>query len=199
MGTQPIELADVHHGPPPSRKRLLAPLRYLAIRHPEKTYYDFVVPAAWTVVAIAGYWMLDPRPSLFGDAGLLKLVRDLLIMAVPFMIGALAAVAMGAPGPHLDQRLVGSQLILDGEILSSRQFVCYLLGYLCFLGIVVLIGAVIAAVAHDAVLSFTAARPDLRLAMRVVGTSVLFACLSALTITVLWGLYFLTVVVNRKS
>src|SRR5262245_3190362 len=117
MGTHQVELAEVHHGPPPSRKRLLAPLRYLAIHHPEKTYYDFILPGIWSGITVAVYWLLDPKPQLFGDAGLLKLVRDLLIMAVPFMVGALAAVSMGAPGPHLDKRLAGSQLVLDGEIL----------------------------------------------------------------------------------
>jgi hypothetical protein len=44
-------------------------------------------------------------------------------MAVPFMIGALASVAMGSPGLHLDKRPVGSDLLLDGEILTLRQFV----------------------------------------------------------------------------
>ncbi len=65
-------------------------------------------------------------------AGVLKFARDLLIMAVPFMIGALASVAMGSPGTHMDRRPVGAELVLDGEVLSLRQFVCYLLGYLSF-------------------------------------------------------------------
>jgi len=199
MGTHPIELTEVHQGPPPSRKRLLAPLRYLAIRHPEKTYYDFVVPSVWALIAFVGYWLMEPKPLLFGEAGLLKLVRDLLIMAVPFMVGALAAVSMGSPGSHLDRRLVGSQLYLDGEILTARQFVCYLLGYLCFVGLLVLIASVVATLGRDAVLDWTSGLVMVRLGVRVVGTALLFASLAALTVTVLWGLYFLTVVVNRKS
>lgn len=199
MGTQEVELIDVHHGRPPSRKRLLAPLRYLEIRHPEKTHYDFIMPLIWAGLMMIGYWIMDPKPALFGETGLLKLVRDLLIMAVPFMVGALAAVSMGAPGPHLDRRLLGSEIRLDGEVLTSRQFVCYLLGYLCFLGIVVLIAAVLAAVLRDAVLQWTACSLYLRLGIRVAGTAVLFIGLAALTVTVLWSLYFLSVVVNRKT
>lgn len=198
MGAREIELRDVHSGPPPSRKRLLAPLRYLVIYHPEKTHYDFIVPGIWAVVMMLGYWAMEPKPPLFGDAGLLKLVRDLLIMAVPFMVGALAAVAMGAPGQHLDRRLVGAEIRLDGEVLSTRQFVCYLLGYLCFLGVCVLIAAVVATVVRDAVVYWTMWHPHVRLAIRLAGTGVLFAGLSALTVTVLWSLYFLTVVVNWK-
>ncbi len=198
MGTHQVELSDVHSGPPPSRKRLLAPLRYLVIHHPEKTYYDFALPAVWAGLIFIGYWSIEPKLALFGEAGLLKLVRDLLIMAVPFMVGALAAVAMGSPGGRLDLRLAGSEIRLDGEVLSARQFVCYLLGYLCFLGIAVLIGAVVATVAHDAVLQWTADNPHIRLGVRLAGTAILFVGLSSLTVTVLWSLYFLTVVVNRK-
>jgi hypothetical protein len=161
-------------------------LRYLAIYHPEKTYYDFVVPALWAALMLGGYWVMNPKPALFGETGLLRLVRDLLIMAVPFMVGALAAVAVGAPGGHLDRRMVGSEIRLDGEVLSARQFVCYLLGYLCFLGIAVLIAAVIATVGHDAVLGLTAGDPSVRLGVRLAGTAVLFAGLSSLTVTVLW-------------
>src|SRR5260370_24016625 len=44
MGTQQVKLLDVAHPRHVSRLRLLAPLRYLAIRHPEKTRYDVLVP-----------------------------------------------------------------------------------------------------------------------------------------------------------
>jgi len=173
-------------------------MRYLAIYHPHKAYYDFVVPAIWSALLFVGYWAMEPKPALFGETGLLKLVRDLLIMAVPFMVGALAAVAMGSPGDHLDRRMAGSEIRLDGEILTARQFVCYLLGYLCFVGIGVLIAAVLATVGRDAVLQWTVGNPEVRLGVRMAGTAVLFIGLSSLTATVLWSLYFLTVVVNRR-
>jgi hypothetical protein len=198
MGTHQVELRDVHSGPPPSRKRLLAPLRYLAIKHPEKTAYDVIVPAAWAAFLFVGYVIVEPKPPLFGDAGLIKLVRDLLIMAVPFLVGALAAVAMGSPGPHLDRRLLGAPLYLDGEALTLRQFVCHLLGYLCFLGLMVLIATVGATILHDAVVAWTKASPNVQLGVRFLGAFGLCAALSVLTVTVLWGLYFLTTVVNKK-
>lgn len=200
MGTREVGLSDVHSGPPPSRKRLLAPLRYLAIKHPEKTWYDFLVPGLWALVMITGYWLVEPKPALFSDAGLIKLVRDLLIMAVPFMVGALAAVAMGAPGgEHMDRRLIGAPLYLDGESLTLRQFVCYLLGYLCFISLALLIASVAATLFRDAVMEWTCLRPSARLLVRAAGTAVLFAGLSTLTVTVLWSLYFLTAVINRRQ
>ena len=119
-------------------------------------------------------------------------------MAVPFMIGALAAVSMGSPGAHLDKRPVGADLLLDGEILTMRQFVCYLLGYLSFLSLVVLFLSIGAALLHDQVVSWLAAHPHFLMPVRTAGVATLAFLLSSLTITVLWSLYFLTDVVNRK-
>jgi hypothetical protein len=191
-------LADVRHGKRRARLRLLAPVRYLAIRHPEKNLYDFVSPALIAVALWTAYYLISPKPPIFGDNGILRFTRDLLIMAVPFMIGALATVAMGSPGQHLDKRPVGAELYLDGEALTLRQFVCYLLGYLSFLGVVTLLASVAATLVHDAVVKVVGVHM-LRSFVLNVGTAVLFALLSSLLVTVLWSLYFLADVVNSKS
>ena len=198
MATRGVELRDVTERHV-TRLRLLAPLRYLAIHHPEKTTYDLIAPAGAAVVSCIVYFSINPHPAIFGDAGVLKYTRDLLIMAVPFMIGALASVAMGSPGVHLDKRPVGSDLLLDGEILTLRQFVCYLLGYLSFVSLVVLLLGIGAALVHDNVANWLAFHPTLIVPIRVVGVATLSFLLSSLTITVLWSLYFLTDVVNRKA
>ena len=164
MGADNVGLRDVRHGTRQSRARLVAPLRYLSIYHPEKSRYDFIAPG---VAALAGwvvYMLIKPRLPIFGDAGLLHFVRDLLVMAVPFMIGALAAVAMGA-GPNLDRRLIGTELYLDGRMLTLREFVCYLLGYLSFIGLVTLGLSVLATLLHDTVMAWTAGLPALKYAI----------------------------------
>jgi|SRR5450830_1929571 hypothetical protein len=193
MGTQQVKpLVDITHGAHGSRLRLLVPLRYLAIRHPEKTKYDIWIP---TVIAAASwglYCLIEPKPSLFGEAGLLRFARDLLIMGVPFMIGALAAVSMGAPGPHLDRRPVGVDLRLDNDVLTLRQFLCYLLGYLSFLGLVTLVAVVAASLLQDAVSLWTVNLPTMRLFVYATGTLALAMLLSFLSVTVFWSLYFLT-------
>jgi hypothetical protein len=99
MGTQQIKLRDIDYIGHVSRLRLLAPLRYLTIRHPEKHKYDVLIPTIAGLVAWGAYTLIHPKPPLFGEAGLLRFARDLLIMAVPFMVGALAAVSMGAGAP----------------------------------------------------------------------------------------------------
>jgi hypothetical protein len=199
MGTRRVGLRDVSHGLRPARPRLTAPLRYLAITGPEKIAYDFWIPAAVGLCAWGAYMLIEPKPAIFGASGLLRFTRDLLVMAVPFMVGALAAVAMGAPGPHLDRRPVGTELHLDGESLTLRQFVCYLLGYLSFLGFITLIMVGGAEMLHSAVLHWTEKAIYLRTWIRGVGMFFLVYLLSMLLVTVLWSLYFLTDVVNRTE
>ena len=191
-------LTDVTHGKRRARLRLLAPVRYLAIHHPEKNLYDFVAPILMAVGFWLVFYVVYPRFAIFGDMGVLRFTRDLLIMAVPFMVGALATVSMGSPGTYLDRRPVGAELYLDGEVLTLRQFVCYLLGYMSFLGIVTLIACVAATLLHDAFLKMVG-HGLMHAFVLNAGAAALFLLLSALLVTVLWSLYFLTEVVNARS
>lgn len=201
MATRPTlkPLRDVTADRSGSRLRLLVPLRYLSITHPEKTRYDLWLPLIVAGIGWVVLVLIQPRPPIFGQEGLLRFARDLLIMAVPFMVGALAAVSMGAPGPHLDRRPIGVELRLDNDVLTLRQFLCYLLGYLSFLGLVSLVAVVSASLLHDAVLSWTAGHSVIRLVVYGVGTLILANLLSFLSITVFWSLYFLTDITNRTN
>jgi hypothetical protein len=198
VATRDVRLLDVTERRV-SRLRLLAPLRYLAIHHPEKTTYDLIAPLGVTAASCIIYFALLPHPPIFGEGGILRFTRDLLIMAVPFMVGALAAVAMGSPGAHLDRRPMGAELLLEGEVLTLRQFVCYLLGYLSFLSLVVLILSIAAAVVRDNVVQWLLVHPTFVEPVRFGGVLILAFLLSSLTVTVLWSLYFLTDIVNRKG
>lgn len=199
METTPLAIADIRYGPRASRLRLLSPLRYLAIRHPEKTRYDIALPLVVGLIAWLAYVLLDPRPAIFGDAGLLKIARDILMMVVPFLIGGLAGVAMGAPGPHFDLRPRGAPLYLDGKVLTLRQFMCYLLGYLSFLSFISLLGTVVAQVLHPPIASLLANHPLIASIIMLIGAFALSVGASALIVTVLWALYFLTDIVNREA
>ena len=110
------------------------------------------------------------------------------------------AISVGrlSPGTYLDRRPAGAELYLDGEALTLRQFVCYLLGYMSFLGIVTLVASVAAPLVHDAILKAIGSGHLYAFVLNS-GTAILFLLLSALLVTVLWSLYFLTEVVNAKS
>lgn len=189
-------LRDVSYGLRPSGLRLLAPLRYLAIKNAEKSRYDFLYPCLIGFAVWGCYWVLTPDVPIFGDGGLLRFGRDLLIMTVPFLFGALAVVATGLPGKHFDERLKGVNLVLDGKSLTLRQFVAYLLGYLSFLGLVTLGSIVVAGLVHNDVVRWIGTNAHAKLAVEMIGSLVLSMLLSALTVTVFWSLYFLTDVVN---
>lgn len=190
-------LSDVSYGVRPSRLRLLAPLRYLTIKNAEKSRYDIAYPVAFGVLTWGCYWLFTPDVQLFGDGGLLRFGRDLLIMAVPFLFGALAVVATGLPGDHFDERLKGVNLILDGRPLTLRRFVAYLLGYLSFLSMFTLVVIVLAGLVHTDVARWASAMPYVKFGIELAGTLFLSLLISALSITVLWSLYFLTDVVNN--
>jgi hypothetical protein len=197
MGIRGVELRDATERRV-TRLRLLAPLRYLVIFHPEKVFYDFKLPAILTVILSIVYFAIYPRVAIFGEVGLLKYVRDLLIMGVPFMIGALATVSMASPSVQLDRRPAGSDLLLGGQVLTLRQFVCYLLGYLSFLGLTTLILAVAASLLNEPMKMLLENAPAIREAVGALGVVGLMGLLSSLTVTVLWALYFLTDIVNQK-
>lgn len=199
MGTREIELRDIQVGGRRSRLRLLAPLRYLSIVAPEKDFYDRWLPLLIGIGGWAVYNLLDPKPAMFGPAGLLSVVQSFLLLAVPFLIGSLGAVAMGSPGQHLDRRAVGVGIFLDGEILTLRQFVSYLLGYLCFVGLVVFIFVTIAILVQPAVLKLVDGISWLNVAIEQAGIVVMLIVFSAFSITVFWALYFLTDIVNRHE
>lgn len=199
MEVRKVILRDVRHGARASTLRLLAPLRYLSIRHREKDIYDLWVPLFVAAVCATVYVLFVPSIPLFGETGLLRFVRDFLIMAIPFMFGALATVSVASQSAALDERPVGAELILDGQVLTLRQFVCYLLGYLCFVSLFTLLSVVVAGLLRDVVVSWLATHASLRVPVRVAGATALFAMLSALGVTVLWALYFLTEVVNRRA
>jgi hypothetical protein len=199
MGTHQVGLQDIVDRSRATRLRLLAPLRYLGIKNREKHFYDLVAPLTIAIFAWCFYLLVTPRIPLFGEAGLLRFTRDLLIMAVPFMVGALAAVSMGAPGPHLDRRPIGVEIHLDGELLTLRQFLCYLLGYLSFLGLATLFAAVAAGLLRDTIVAWTANAALLKYLIHLAGSLTLSVLLSSLSVTVLWALYFLTEIANRTQ
>jgi hypothetical protein len=177
--------------------RLTAPIRYLLIQHPEKNLYNFVLPIFFAAVGVAIFTLASPQPIIFGENGALKLLRDALIMAVPFMVGALASVSMGAPGKYLDNRFAGAELTLDDRILTARQFVCYLLGYLSFLGLLTLGATIVAQLFQPAIGNFLTHGSLSWYVVRWSGLSVLAILVSSLMVTTFWALYFLTDVVNR--
>lgn len=124
--------------------QLARPLAYLRIRQGDsllksKSVYDFVLPVVFGTITTFAYHLLPIRPDLLGEGGLLSQVVSLLQLLTAFFIAALAAVAT-FPGKSLDERLSGGDARLSvwnneaqdwiDKILTRRQFISYLFGYL---------------------------------------------------------------------
>lgn len=200
MGKTKLEpLRDVVQTRRPNRWRLLAPLRYLAISAYDKRKYDLVFPLCGGVGLWLGYNCLSPQPALLGANSILASVQTFLVLAVPFLIGALASVAMGSPGDRIDKRVYGTGVVLDGRTLSLRQFVCYLLGYLSFLGLTAFVLITIASFVAPSLIRMLTEATYLSIIFKQIFAATMFILFSAFTTTVFWALYFLTDVVNRTD
>lgn len=119
-------------GETPAWKRLISPVKYLAIKHELKDRFDWWWPGVLTVATMALLWALPVRATVLGEAGLLDSIRDLIALLAAFYVVALAAVATFQQ-ETLDKSMEGTTPKLYGKDLTRRQFVCYLFGYLAFL------------------------------------------------------------------
>lgn len=120
--------------------RLFVPLKYLLIRHPEKTKFDLVFP-----IVFACFFLLPTLSSDFRDAAakmdILGRSSDLLSILTGFFVAALAAVATFG-GEEMNEIMPGSSPVTlrdpyrtEPEKLSRRRFLSFLFGYLAFLSL----------------------------------------------------------------
>lgn len=132
-------------------QQLLTPMRYLRIRQgislfQSKTVYDWVLPIIISIPATyVGYKYSD---GIFSEKGVIGGFQKLLEILVPFYIAALAAVATFARD-GLDDPMKGHPATLSirhahgdwiEHILTRRQFICYLFGYLAFVSLILFVG-----------------------------------------------------------
>jgi len=132
-------------------RQLMTPVRYLRIRQgvsllQSKAVYDWVLPIIISIPATyIGYKF---SVGIFSERGVVGGFQKLLEILVPFYIVALAAVATFARD-GLDDPMKGHPATLSirhargdwvEHILTRRQFICYMFGYLAFLSLVLFVG-----------------------------------------------------------
>jgi hypothetical protein len=132
-------------------QQLLTPMRYLRIRQgislfKSKAVYDWVLPMLISIPAT--YIGYKYSIGIFSEKGVIGGFQKLLEILVPFYIAALAAVATFARD-GLDEPLKGHAATVSirhsngmwvEHVLTRRQFICYLFGYLAFLSLVLFVG-----------------------------------------------------------
>lgn len=193
-------------------KQLGSPLRYLQIKQgsgifTSKLTYDLIIPVFISLILTIVMWWFSLSLGLFATEGFIPSIINLLNLLIAFFIAALAAVAT-FDRPGLDDRLKGEPAtmrrrndkdVVRDHVLSHRQFICYLFGYLSFSSIVLLLTLYgVRLVGHETVapinltLSLWGLVFHLSILLRSVGIFVFFFFFTQIVINMLLGIYFLS-------
>jgi hypothetical protein len=183
-------------------RQLFTPLSYLRIKHPQKYLFDIFIPLAITII-VQVFLMVLPKPIMIvGENGLISIITGLIQILVGFYIASLAAVAT-FQGIGLDEPLAGDHATLMVKRrgvskpiqLTRRKFVCYLFGYLAFVGIFLYFIGSASGLLNESIKAFI---PSCYFV--VVKWLFIFCYLFAssnLIVTTLLGLYYLTDRIHR--
>lgn len=180
--------------------KLLAPLGYVRIKHSEKRWYDFYIPALLAVIALVAYHFVGFKLS--GTSGLTTQINGLIQVLIGFYIAALAAVATFG-NSSIDEVMSGTPPTIIEEYrgrsvkvsLTRRRFLSYLFGYLALislclfcLGLVVNLGATfITSLVSKSLLVF----------MKYIFLFIYSFLLMNIITTTLLGLYYLSIRIHQ--
>lgn len=112
-------------------KKILTPVDYIRIKHPEKRVFDFVIPLIISVIVTTFIFCLDKPIMLTSKDGLISIINGILQILSGFYIASMAAVATFQK-QGMDSVMDGFPPILKGKELTRRKFLTYLFGYLAF-------------------------------------------------------------------
>ncbi|WP_420390330.1 hypothetical protein [Marinobacter sp.] len=186
----------------PGLGQLFTPLAYLRIHHPIKPWFDLFIPLILCCLGFGILMFLPGRVNLFGEAGLVAHVTQLLQMLIGFYIAALAAVAT-FPSEVLDQGFAGDPVRItvrrQGKRkqieINRRRFLSYLFGYLAFESLFLFMVGMSISVLHNNLATLL----DQKL-IDFVKPAFIFVYLFLITnlmVTTLLGLHYLTDRIHR--
>lgn len=192
-------------------RQLAAPVRYLGISQgsgwlTSKLTYDWVIPLTFSAISTLAVSYFRFSLGLFSDTGFISGVINLLNLLIAFFIAALAAVATfdrkglddAMKGEPAIMRRRDSKGIVRDRILTHRQFICYLFGYLSFCSIMLLLTLYAIRLAGKEAVSaldwempiahFLVTSSDI---LKVCGSLIFFLIFYQIVISMLLGIYFL--------
>ncbi|MBU1564262.1 MAG: hypothetical protein KJ630_01375 [Proteobacteria bacterium] len=187
-----------------SLSRLLRPLDYVRIKHPEKLSYDLLFPFLSTLIIVTILIFLPKPVKLLGDGGLLDAIVQLLQMLTGFYIASLAAIATFKKA-GMDNPMPGEPPTLKttsrGKIridqLTRRRFLCLMFGYLAFTSVLLYFVGKGAILVSD---NMSILLPGIIFALlKWVFITVYLFIASHLIITTLLGLYYMVDRIHRTD
>ena len=131
--------------------RLFYPLGYLRLQNPHKARID-IISAGFLGVVIACPFILLPGANFFSGGGFLDKLLGLTSALTGFYVAALVAAATFTH-PDLDKTITAGPIALItkgangnriSELLTRREFVCSMFGYLAFSAMILSLAASIA-------------------------------------------------------
>jgi len=188
--------------------KLLAPLRYLSIKHHEKKRYDLWYPLAGAVGLTAIYVLMEQPFSLLGRNGLVPQINGLLQVLIGFYIAALAAISTFS-NASIDETMAGTPPYIYEEFrgksikvpLVRRRFLCYLFGYLALVSFIVFGCGVLATLFINPLIAMLEGFdiPYLVYCSKVIFLVFYSFILFNLITTTLLGLYYLSVRLHQPN
>lgn len=175
--------------------KLFKPLGYLKIKHGEKRWFDWVMPALFAVLATYGLACLPKPIALIGEKSLVSLVNGLLQILSGFYIASMAAVATFQK-EGMDDKLDGKSTTLNGKSVSRRQFLTYLFGYLAYMSILMYFMGGFAQLAHS---SFTSWVTTANYLFKLAIVWVYFLLIFNILCTTVLGMHFMIDRIHRHK
>lgn len=114
--------------------KVFTPVDYVRIKHPEKRFFDWVLPVLTAAVITVIISILPKSVSIIGKDSLVSLVNGILQILSGFYIASMAAVATFSK-EGMDDVMQGEPPTLKKQKLTRRKFLTYLFGYLAFMSI----------------------------------------------------------------
>lgn len=188
--------------------KLFSPLNYLRIKHDEKKWYDFRVPALGATMAMAVYYFCHEHIPLVGGSGLIVQVNGLLQVLIGFYIAALAAVStfsnstidevMAGDSPTIVEKYRGTKLKVE---LTRRRFVCFLFGYLALMSFILFSVGLVSILLGKMISLWVVEISSLETLwiLKTIFVGLYSLILLNLITTTLLGLYFLSVRFHQSS
>ncbi|MEH6346025.1 MAG: hypothetical protein V7785_13120 [Bermanella sp.] len=172
--------------------KLLTPLNYLRIKHPQKQLVDIVLPLVFSLLICIAFYFLPKPIGLLGQNGLILSLSGFLQVLAGFFIAALGAIAT-FPNKDMDRPTDGIPLKLDELELTRRQFLSYMFGFLAFTGfILVLLSKMVLSAESNIIHLLSNVNDQYRLWLKLVFSFLYFTIFNSLLFTTLFGLHYLT-------
>lgn len=179
--------------------KLFTPLNYLRIKHPQKRLVDIVLPLVFSSLICISFYFLPKPVALLGQNGLISSLAEFLQVLAGFFIAALGAIAT-FPNKNIDEPTDGIPLKLNELVLTRRQFLSYMFGFLAFTGfILVLLSKMALSAQSNITYLLNNVNEHYVLWLKLVFSFVYFTIFNSLLFTTLFGLHYLTEKIHEEK